>query len=109
MHNPQNFPLRVGRDGKFYPYHHDDPTYLSKSPVGFRECFKYGKTDNWMRRDCPMGNSNEKGLVESFFKELKIHKSNYQHQDQNREKSFTGAHSDHHNRVRISQSLSCDT
>ena len=101
VHHPYNLPVHVGRDGKSYPYHQDDPTYLSRSPLGFRGCFKCGKVDHWTRNDCLMENVDDKAVMDSFFKELRTHKPNYRQPNRNREQPFSSARVYHHDIVRI--------
>ena len=101
VHNPHTLPVRVGRDGKYYPYHQDEPTYLRQLPLGFKRCLKCRKFDHWTRRDFPMGNIYNKVLIDLFFEALKIHKQNCKQPSRNREQLFPGSLVDNHDKVRI--------
>ena len=46
------------RTGKQYPYDRDN-NYVSIFPVGFRGWYKYGKTDHFSTRDCPLAQSGD--------------------------------------------------
>ena len=46
VHNLHNLPVYAVRDGKYYPYHQEDSSYLSRFPFGFRGCFKCVKVDH---------------------------------------------------------------
>ena len=65
---------RQGADGKQYPFDPNEPSYVSKFPVGWRGCFKCGKDDHWKRENFPDGNTQDKRIMEIFHKELKCHK-----------------------------------
>ena len=67
VYNPHNLPSSVGKDGKLYPYHIDDPAYLSKFPLGFKGYFKCGSTEHWSRNTCPLGGSTDRAIMEIFF------------------------------------------
>ena len=72
-----NLHVRRGADGKDYPFNPDDPEYTSKFCIGFRGCFKCGKTDHWDRRSCALGNVTDKVLLDIFYRELAIHKPKF--------------------------------
>jgi len=61
-------PSRIGADGRQYPLNPDDPEYLSKFPIGFRGCFKFGKKTHWNRCFCPIGDNNDPGIKEVFLR-----------------------------------------
>ena len=65
------------RTGK-YPYNPAEPEYLRKYPIGFRGCFKCGSTGHYRKEYCPMGPIKDGKLLDTFFKEFKIHKSNHE-------------------------------
>ena len=75
--NPNNLPTRVGTDGVSYPFNPDDPGYLSAFPANLRGCFKCGSRDHITWKDCPLKNTNDKNLIDMFYKELKIHKPKF--------------------------------
>ena len=75
-----SMPTRKGADGLEYPYNPADPNYLSKYQLGFKGCFKCGSVDHFERQRCPLGNSNDRILVESFMTELAIHKPRFRAQ-----------------------------
>ena len=81
--NPKNLPVRTGPDGLLYPYRLDDPTYISKYPLGFRGCFKCGATNHFNLRDCP---ERDSGTRTKFWKELWIHKPHTKRNDYDRNK-----------------------
>ena len=72
--NPANLPVKdVG--GVLYPYRLDDPSYISKYPLGFRGCFKCGveipHVDGF--KTCPQARGDHDSKM-AFFRELWIHK-----------------------------------
>ena len=81
--NPKNLPVRKGPDGLLYPYRLDDPTYVSKYPLGFRGCFKCGASTHFNLRDCP---DRDTGTRTEFWKELWIHKPHTKRNDYDRNK-----------------------
>ena len=66
--NPSQLPLQAGPGGLMFPYHPDEPEYLSIYQVGFRGCYQCGQIGHYDRKECPSKNSN------LFWKELWIHK-----------------------------------
>ena len=67
-------PTRQGADGKQYPFDPNEPSYVSKFPVGWSGCYKCGKDDHSRRENCPEGNNQDQRIMEIFHKELKCHK-----------------------------------
>lgn len=65
-------PCRKGADGQMYPYHPDDPSFISKFPLGFKGCLSCGGLDHKKRDKCPMPQTT--ASKEEFFKELWCHK-----------------------------------
>ena len=70
----QGIPTKRGADGRMYPYHPDDPSYISKFDIDFKGCFKCGKEDHSRRDQCPIGYNASRQQLEAFYKELHIHK-----------------------------------
>ena len=70
----QGIPTKRGADGRMYPYHPDDPSYISKFELDFKGCFKCGKEDHSRRDQCPIGYNASRQQLEAFYKELHIHK-----------------------------------
>ena len=77
--NPHNLPTRIGPTGKPHPYRLDDPTYLSRFPLGFRGCFKCGADDHNSWKDCP--HQRDGGNKKEFFRELWCHKPHLKRSD----------------------------
>ena len=73
-------PSRTGADGRQYPFNPEDPTFLSRFEIGFRGCFKCGQSDHFTRDKCPFGASTSKEMLDSFYRELKIHKPAFRNQ-----------------------------
>ena len=73
--NPMNLPVKDIR-GVLYPYRDDDPSYISKFPLGFRGCFKCGvetaHSDGF--NSCPKSRTGDQAAKMAFFRELWIHK-----------------------------------
>lgn len=72
--NPANLPVKdIG--GVLYPYRLDNPSVISKYPLGFRGCFKCGAetahADGF--NACPKARGDQTAKM-AFFKELWIHK-----------------------------------
>ena len=72
--NPANLPVKdIG--GVLYPYRLDDPSFISKYPLGFRGCFKCGveipHVDGF--NACPKARGDHAAKM-AFFRELWIHK-----------------------------------
>ena len=59
-------------DGQLYPYHPDDPGFLSKFPLNFKGCLSCGSMDHWRNNKCPVPQSS--AVKQEFFKELFAHK-----------------------------------
>ena len=59
-------------DGQLYPYHPDEPGFLSKFPLNFKGCLSCGSTDHWRNDKCPVPQSP--AIRQEFFKELFAHK-----------------------------------
>lgn len=77
--NPLNLPTRPGPTGLPHPFRQDDPTYLSRFPLGFRGCFKCGSQDHNSWKDCP--HQRNGGNKREFFRELWIHKPHLKRSD----------------------------
>ena len=72
--NPTNLPVKEGADGLLYPYREDEPSVISRFPLGFKGCFKCGveapHEDGFA--SCPR--YKDPTAKAPFFKELWIHK-----------------------------------
>ena len=72
--NPQNLPVKEGRDGQMYPFREDDPATISKYPIGFRGCFRCGNPKYHERGMEPCPRLNDPAARMIFLRELWIHK-----------------------------------
>jgi len=72
--NPQNLPVKEGRDGQMYPFREDDPATISKYPIGFRGCFRCGNPKYHERGMEPCPRINDPAAKTIFLRELWIHK-----------------------------------
>ena len=71
--NPTNLPVKeVG--GILYPYREDDPSYISRYPLGFRGCFKCGSETAHEDGFASCPRHRDASAKAPFFKELWIHK-----------------------------------
>ena len=70
---------REGTDERLYPYNPGFPEYLSKFPVGFGYCFKYGNPSYYRRNEFPQGRDNSPDVMGTFWRELKVHKPHFEH------------------------------
>lgn len=81
-YTPNNdIPTRKRADGQRYPYHPDDPSFLSKFPLGFRGCYRCGRTDHFRKDRCPIPDTA--AVTEEFFKELHAHKPHLKKSNRN--------------------------
>ena len=69
--NPYNLSFHVGPDGKSYIYNSNKLEFISEFLLGFKGCFKYGRTYYFTRKDCHMGHVTDIGSG-IFYKELRI-------------------------------------
>ena len=73
QHNQRSEPLtRRKADGLLYPYHPDEPSFVSKFPLHFRGCLKCGDRNHWKSDKCPIVQTN--AVKQEFFRELFAHK-----------------------------------
>ena len=91
--NSTDTPSRVGPDGILYPFNPDDPSYTSKFPLGFGGCFKCGRSDHYNRRGCPLKDVDDEDMMNTFFKELRIHRVNFRQKEKARMVSMSCCHS----------------
>ena len=61
-----NIPTKRGNDGCMYPYHPDEPSYLSQFELGFKGYFKCCKVDHNRCDQCPIGYNATREVMEIF-------------------------------------------